>query len=78
VKTLGDDWRLGLGITAPLGGGVDYGKDFVGRYQAQRSVMTGLGITPSVGYKVNDKLSLGGGISFIYSNLDLDIAIRSG
>ena len=30
VKTLGDDWRLGLGITAPLGGGVDYGKDFVG------------------------------------------------
>jgi long-chain fatty acid transport protein len=76
VKTLGDDWRLGLGITAPLGGGVDYGKDFVGRYQAQRSVMTGLGITPSVGYKVNDKLSLGGGISFIYSNLDLDIAIN--
>ena len=27
VKTLGDDWRLGLGITAPLGGGVDYGAD---------------------------------------------------
>ena len=76
VKTLGDDWRLGLGITAPLGGGVDYGKDFVGRYQAQRSVMTGLGITPSIGYKVNDKLSLGGGVSFIYSNLDLDIAIN--
>jgi long-chain fatty acid transport protein len=25
---------------------------------------------------VNDKLSLGGGISFIYSNLDLDIAIN--
>ena len=76
VKTLGDDWRLGLGITAPLGGGVDYGKDFVGRYQAQRSVLTGLGISPSIAYKVNDKLSLGAGVSFIYSNLDLDIAIN--
>lgn len=76
VKTLGDDWRLGLGITAPLGGGVDYGKDFVGRYQAQRSVLTGLGIAPSVAYRVNDKLSFGGGVAFIYSNLDLDIAIN--
>jgi long-chain fatty acid transport protein len=76
VKVLNDDWRLGLGITAPLGGGVDYGKDFVGRYQAQRSVLTGLGITPSVAYKVNDKLSFGGGVSIIYSNLDLDIAIN--
>jgi len=76
VKTLGDDWRLGLGITAPLGGGVDYGKDFVGRYQAQRSVLMGLGIAPSVAYKVNDKLSFGGGVSLIYTNLDLDIAIN--
>lgn len=76
VKTFGDDWRLGLGITAPLGGGVDYGKDFVGRYQAQRSVLTGLGISPALAYKVNDKLSLGGGVSMIYSNLDLDIAIN--
>ncbi len=76
VKTLGDDWRLGLGITAPLGGGVDYGKDFVGRYQAQRSVLTGLGIAPSVAYRVNDKLSFGGGVSLIYTNLDLDIAIN--
>ena len=76
VKVLNDEWRLGLGVTAPLGGGVDYGKDFVGRYQAQRSVMTGLGVSPAVAYKVNDKLSLGGGISFIYSALDLDIAIN--
>ncbi|NOR25613.1 MAG: hypothetical protein GQ542_14745 [Desulforhopalus sp.] len=76
VKTLNDDWRLGIGITAPLGGGVDYGKDFVGRYQAQRSVLTGLGISPSVAYRVNNKLSLGVGVSAIYTNLDLDIAIN--
>lgn len=76
VKSMSDDWRLGVGITAPLGGGVDYGKDFVGRYQAQRSVMMGLAISPSVAYRVNNKLSLGAGVSVIYSNLDLDIAIN--
>ena len=76
VKPLGEDWRFGLGITAPLGGGVDYGENFVGRYQAQKSVLMGLGISPAVAYKVNDKLSLGGGISFVYSKLDLDIAIN--
>ena len=36
----------------------------------------GLGIAPSVAYKVNDKLSFGGGVSLIYTNLDLDIAIN--
>lgn len=30
VKVLNDDWRLGIGVTATLGGGWDYGEDFVG------------------------------------------------
>jgi long-chain fatty acid transport protein len=76
VKVLSDDWRFGFAITAPLGGGVDYGDSFVGRYAATRSVISGLGITPSVGYKINDKVSVGAGISAIYSNMDLDVAIN--
>ncbi len=76
VKVLSDDWRLGFAITAPLGGGVDYGDNFVGRYSATRSVISGLGITPSLGYKVNDRVSIGVGISAIYTNLDLDVAIN--
>lgn len=76
VKTLGEDWRFGLGLTAPLGGGVDYGDDFVGRYHAHRSVLAGLSISPAAAYRVNDKLSLGVGVSVIYSQLDLDIAVN--
>lgn len=78
VKKLSEDWRLGFSITAPLGGGVDYGKNFVGRYSATRSVLGGVGISPSLAYRINDKLSIGAGATFIYSKLDLDIAINQG
>jgi long-chain fatty acid transport protein len=78
VKKLSDDWRLGFSVTAPLGGGVDYGKNFVGRYSATRSVLAGVGISPSLAYRVNDKLSIGAGATFIYSKLDMDVAINQG
>lgn len=76
VKVLSDDWRLGFSISGTLGGGVDYGKDFVGRYQATKSELAGVGISPSLAYRVNDKLSIGGGVTFIYSKLDMDIALN--
>jgi len=76
VKKLPNDFTAGFSITAPLGGGVDYGDNFVGRYQATRSVLTGLGLSTSVGYKINDQWSVGAGISAIYTVLDSDVAIR--
>ena len=76
VKKLPNDFTAGLSITAPLGGGVDYGSDFVGRYQANRSVLTGLGISTSVAYKINDQWSIGAGVTAIYSNLDSDVSIK--
>jgi long-chain fatty acid transport protein len=76
VKDLGNDWRIGISMTAQLGGGVDYGGDFVGRYSAQKSVLSGYGISPAVAYRVNNKLSVGAGLSSVYTDLDLDIAIN--
>ena len=76
VKDLENDWRIGISMTAQLGGGVDYGGDFVGRYSAQKSVLSGYGISPAVAYQVNNKLSVGAGISFLYTDLDLDISIN--
>jgi long-chain fatty acid transport protein len=76
VKVLSDRWRVGFSLVAPLGGGLDYGKDFVGRYQATRSVLGGLGITPAVAFKITDKLSIGVGISALKTVLDLDVAVN--
>ena len=76
VKPISDRARLGFSIVAPLGGGVDYGDDFVGRYSTQEAVLTGLGISPSFGYQVNDDLSIGAGVSILYTLFEMDIAIN--
>lgn len=76
VKVLSNDWRLGFSLSAPFGAGLDYGDNFVGRYSATRSTLGGVGMSPSLAYRVNDKLSIGGGVSFIYSQVDLDIAVN--
>ena len=69
VKKLSDRTSVGLAITAPLGGAMDYGDNFVGRYGAQMVALQGLGISPSIGYKVNDQLAIGAGVTFTYTTV---------
>ena len=76
VQRLSDQTSIGLAITAPLGGAMDYGSDFVGRYGAQKVELQGVGISPSVGYKVNDELAVGAGVSIIYTLFEENVAIR--
>lgn len=76
VKTLGERSRLGFSVVAPLGGGADYGDGFAGRYIANRVILSGVGFTPSFAYKVNDRLSLGAGVSLIYTLMDMDVSVR--
>ena len=76
VHRLSDQTSVGLAITAPLGGAMDYGDNFVGRYGAQKVELQGLGISPSVGYKVNDKLAVGAGVSIVYTLFEEDVAIN--
>ena len=85
VKKVSEKLRLGFSVTAPLGGGLDYNDDFnnsnddfVGRYGATKALLAGIAISPSFGYKVNDKLSIGAGASIIYTRFDQDIAINQG
>ena len=72
-----DDSRLGFSVVAPLGGGIDYGDNFVGRYAIQNVELAGIAFTPSYAYKVDDRLSLGVGISAVYTTLEQDIAINN-
>ena len=85
VRKVSEKLRLGFSITAPVGGGLDYNDDFsnsnddfVGRYGATKALLAGIAISPSLGYKVNDKLSVGGGVSIIRTRFDQDIAINLG
>ena len=60
AKKFSDRLSLGFSVVAPLGGGLDYGDDFVGRYSAISAELAGVALSPSLAWKVNDRLSLGG------------------
>jgi long-chain fatty acid transport protein len=78
VRPLSDRLVFGFSTTAPLGGGVDYGSDFVGRYALRDVFLAGVALTPAMAYRVTDKLSLGAGVSAIYTMMEQSIAIRQG
>jgi long-chain fatty acid transport protein len=77
TRVLSEEARFGVSFVVVGGGGVDYGDNFTGRYSIQNVEMGMMALTPSFGYKVNDDLSLGIGISAIYTTLDQDIAINT-
>jgi long-chain fatty acid transport protein len=76
VKSLSEKVSLGFSVVAPLGGGVDYGSDFVGRYSTQKATLSAIGLSPSFGYRVNDRLSIGAGVTFLYTLFEMDIAVN--
>ena len=76
VKKMSDRTRFGFSVVVPLGGAADFGRDFVGRYGAYKLALGGVSFSPSFAYKVNEKLSLGVGVSIVYTLLDMEIAIN--
>ena len=75
VKSLSDDVKLGFSVVGTMGGGLDYGKNFVGRYATYRAVLGAVALSPSIAYKVNEELSIGAGVSAVYTTFDQDIAV---
>jgi long-chain fatty acid transport protein len=71
-------WKFGLGINAPFGLKTDYDAGWAGRYQALETKVESVNINPSVAYQVNDKVSVGGGVSAMYMKGDLSKAIDFG
>lgn len=59
-----------------MGAGVDFGNSFGGRNIIKNVQLTGIDFTPSFAYKVNDRFSLGAGISIIYTLFDQELAVR--
>ncbi len=64
------DLYLGLGIGAPFGLQTDYDNPWVGAAQSRKFSVKTLNINPSVAYRLNDTVSLGGGLN--YQRLDAE------
>lgn len=62
-----DSWWLGLSLNVPYGMAQEYARGRMMNNWGVNSEMKVFDISPTVAYKVNDKLSLGGGISIQYA-----------
>jgi long-chain fatty acid transport protein len=76
AQKLNSQLSVGVGVTATMGGGVDYGNNFVGRYWATEASLSGLGFTTGVGYAINDSLSIGGAITAVNTEYYQEISIN--
>lgn len=62
---------LGIGVFAPYGLTTDWPADSMARFLGYKSMVQGVYVQPTVAFKVNDRVSIGGGVDITYENLEL-------
>jgi len=78
VHPINDELVFGVGLVSPFGTDTDYGSDFFGRFSGTETNLTTLDINPTVGYKINDMVSVGGGVSVQTASVILNSSIPLG
>ena len=72
-----DDLSFGLTFGSYFGLGMDYGDDWEGRYYVTEAELLTMGINPAFGYRISERLLIGGGVNLLYSKLDQRAAINN-
>lgn len=70
AQKINDDLFAGIGMYGNYGLGTDYG-NWAGDRLINKSTMAALTLSPSVAYKLNDRLSIGGSVNLNYGFLSL-------
>jgi len=78
VKTINESMKFGLGFNSPFGLAVEYDDDWVGRYHAVESDLKTININPSLAYRVNDRVVIGGGLNVMLADVTLTSAVDMG
>jgi len=68
-------FKLGVSLTAPYGGMLNYNDGWVGRYIVQDMSFYTLNLNPAIAYNINNYVSIGGGVSVEYANLTQSVAL---
>ncbi len=75
VTSIDETMKFGLGVNAPFGLAIKYEDEWVGRYHAVDSDLKIININPSISYRVDDQLSIGGGINLVLADVTLSSAV---
>ena len=77
VESVSEDLKLGFTLGSYLGLGVEFNDTWAGRYYVQKVEFLTSIANGAVGYRVNDWLSVGGGISLVYGEFDAQTNINN-
>jgi long-chain fatty acid transport protein len=75
VEPLNDKWAVGGSFVGLAGGALSPDDDWAGRTWVTDLDLAILGATPVVSYRINDKWSIGGGVTVAYGRMDFDLAL---
>ncbi|MGE3317821.1 MAG: OmpP1/FadL family transporter [Candidatus Berkiella sp.] len=67
--SISDNFKAGLGIYGNFGSVLKYHGDWVGRYSTVKATLLGTSIQPTLAYRLNQGLSIGGGPVIMYGSL---------
>lgn len=73
-----DQIWLGFAMTVPFGMGTEYSKNWEGADRGTNAKIYTFDMNPSIAWKVNDFLSIGGGISVQYAKAELGMGMSGG
>ncbi len=62
----------GVSVTAPFGLATEYDADSFVRYAATKTKLVTIDVSPAVGYKVNDTISIGAGLDWQYAKVEFN------
>ena len=77
VHSVSNDLKLGFTAGSYFGLGVQFENDWAGRYYIQKEDFLTAIANGAVGYRVNNWLSVGGGVSLVYGQLEAETAINN-
>jgi long-chain fatty acid transport protein len=77
VHSLSNDLKLGLTAGSYFGLGFEFEDDWAGRYYVQKEEFLTAIANAAVGYRINDWLSIGGGLSLVYGTLNAETALNN-
>jgi long-chain fatty acid transport protein len=77
VHSLSNDLKLGASAGSYLGLGINFNDDWAGRYNVIKNELITAFAQGSVGYRVNDWLSVGAGAGLMYGKLEYKAAINN-
>lgn len=77
VYSLNNRFKLGFGSFAYFGGAIEYNLNWVGRYFLQGSTLLGQSFLPALAFRINDWLSLGGGINVMLGFMRAKAGVRN-